>query len=281
MKYITAYIPGLHEGYLNFFRRHQDALGLFVFGRTLISQFDYLRKDIRALDPILIVKAVRSWDIFPTVELLNEMAVNFLNTKATAIIMPDEPESHEIATIHFSQHLENGSIMFDSVFLRWDMKKSKAEYAVEANRTISTETFDREMMQRAIRESDKSIDWWRQIGAVIVQDDRLLMAAHNEPSTSRHYLHLFGDPRSNFKRGVSIELSVFEHAEAMMIAEAARQPDCSLEGASIYVTIFPCPPCAKLIARAGIKKLYFKYGYSLIDGEDVLRHHHVEIVRVQ
>ena len=47
------------------------------------------------------------------------------------------------------------------------------------------------------------------------------------------------------------------HAEARLIAAAART-GVSTDGAAMYVTDFPCPPCAKLIAGAGIGRLYFR-----------------------
>ena len=64
---------------------------------------------------------------------------------------------------------------------------------------------------------------------------------------------MFGDPRSNFDAGKNIELSKFIHAEASLIAQAAKQ-GAKLEGASIYVTTFPCPVCARLVATAGLRK---------------------------
>jgi dCMP deaminase len=88
-----------------------------------------------------------------------------------------------------------------------------------------------------------------------------------------------GDPRSNFFKGVGLELSTATHAEARLIAQAARDGVAS-NGAVMYVTDFPCPPCAKLIAVAGIKRLYFRTGYAVLDGQDVLEAAGVELVRV-
>ena len=65
------------------------------------------------------------------------------------------------------------------------------------------------------------------------------------PDEQIHYSE--GDPRSDFSKGVNVELSLFFHSEAQLIAEAAKK-GISLEGASMYATTFPCPPCAKLIA---------------------------------
>jgi dCMP deaminase len=48
----------------------------------------------------------------------------------------------------------------------------------------------------------------------------------------------------------------------------------------MYVTDFPCPPCAKLIAVAGVERLYFREGYAVLDGQDVLAAAGVDLVRV-
>ena len=88
-----------------------------------------------------------------------------------------------------------------------------------------------------------------------------------------------GDPRANFYKGVGLELSTATHAEARLIAQAACDGDAT-RGAVLYVTDFPCPPCAKLIAAAGIERLYYREGYAVLDGQDVLEGAGVEIVRV-
>ncbi|NCS97095.1 MAG: deoxycytidylate deaminase, partial [Candidatus Pacebacteria bacterium] len=77
------------------------------------------------------------------------------------------------------------------------------------------------------------------------------------------------DPRNSFHKGEHIELSTAIHAEAALIADAAKK-GISLEGTQLYVTTFPCPACAKLIACSGITKLYFSEGYSMLDGEKIL-----------
>ena len=45
------------------------------------------------------------------------------------------------------------------------------------------------------------------------------------------------------------------HAEANSILNAKNTP--TLAGASIYVTMFPCNECAKLIIQAGIREVVF------------------------
>ena len=44
------------------------------------------------------------------------------------------------------------------------------------------------------------------------------------------------------------------HAEQNAILQAARN-GVSIEGAEIYVTTFPCPICARMIANSGIQEV--------------------------
>jgi dCMP deaminase len=43
------------------------------------------------------------------------------------------------------------------------------------------------------------------------------------------------------------------HAEPNAILNAS----CSLEGATLYVTLFPCNECAKLIIQSGIREIVY------------------------
>jgi dCMP deaminase len=88
-----------------------------------------------------------------------------------------------------------------------------------------------------------------------------------------------GDPRTSYKRGVDANLTTAAHGEGVLIAEAARA-GVSLMGASIYVTDFPCPYCARIIAHSGITKCYFARGYAALDGADVLKEKGVELIYI-
>jgi dCMP deaminase len=129
-------------------------------------------------------------------------------------------------------------------------------------------------------EAGKSSDWWRHVASAIVKDGKVLLVAHNHHIPSAQTPYIQGDPRSDFQKGVNLELSTAIHSEASLIAQAAEK-GISLRGASVYVTTFPCPPCAKLIAYSGIKKVYYSSGYGVLDGESVLKVKGVEIIFVE
>ncbi|HEU0224266.1 MAG TPA: tRNA adenosine(34) deaminase TadA [Steroidobacteraceae bacterium] len=75
------------------------------------------------------------------------------------------------------------------------------------------------------------------VGAVIVRGGELLGEGWNRPVT-------LNDPTA--------------HAEILALREAARKAgDYRLGGATLYVTLEPCPMCAAAIAHARIARLVF------------------------
>ncbi len=243
-------------------------------GLELVREVPRLERDIRALEASEAVNALKGIGLLEVYELTKENITKLDNSME--IVMPDEDVSH-----HFKEsYLKEIPVQFVPVFLRWDKHNSFKKDVVISDNIISRELFDREVMNRAVAESEKSSDWWRQVGSVLVKDSKIIFTGFNRPLPSDQVHNIFGDPRSNFDYGVSFELSKFIHAEAGMIAEAARR-GISLEGSSIYITTFPCPACAKLITSAGIKKVYYKEGYSLLDAEDVLKSFNIEIIKVE
>jgi dCMP deaminase len=139
---------------------------------------------------------------------------------------------------------------------------------------------DRELMDKAFVQSDKSSDWWRQVGSVLVKDGKVIISGYNKHLPTDFSPYINGDPRNNFDAGIRIDLCTAIHAEAAMIATAAKN-GIKLEGSSVYVTTFPCPTCARLLAEAGIKKVLYSKGYSLLDAEDILKDAGAEIVLIQ
>lgn len=274
-KAIVAYVPVLQEGYRRFFEKYKDVDALYILGEDLIEETDYLRKEIRALDPELIRKAIESWDLMSSVFVLEKKDIKNIKEKYEEIIMPNEDVMHALA----EKYLSEKEIIFDEIFLRWDKHNTTKEFPVNPDVKISKDKFDKDMILSALSASAKSSDWWRRVGAVVVKDGEIIISACNQHVPSPHMPNVNGDPRSCFHKGVHLELSTAIHAESAAISEAARK-GISLEGASIYVTNFPCPPCAKAIAYSGIKKLYYTIGYGVLDGESILKQKGVKIIFV-
>ncbi len=270
--FLIAYIPVLHAGYEKFLKCHFDVSEILIFGKQTTSSFDWLRKDLRCLNPEQVVKAIRSWNIGPKVRLLEEVLITEL-WQASNILMPDETESH----IYAESVLSGVQVSFESVALRYDKKKTESVEAISAEEVSTAEALS--MMQIAFSEAQNSPDWWLQVGGVIARDGEVLLVGHNEHKPNEREAVFMGDPRSNYGRGLNIELSVADHAEAVLVGEAARL-GVSLSGTDMYVTTFPCPPCSRLLARVGIKRLFFQKGYAMLDGDALLRSAGVEIFHI-
>ena len=272
---VVCFVPVIHKGYLEFFKKHSGA-ALYVLGPDIIKEFPRLERDIRSLDPIEVRKALESLGVSARVELFTAEAARRLADSGIEVVMPDEDLTREVA----ARHLKGARIAFESVFLRWDKMITTKEHVVSPDRTISREAFDREMMAVVEGEAKKSSDWWRQNGAAAVLGGKVLLSFHNSHFPSDLSMDVYGDPRSNFDAGERFDLSTAIHAEAGLIAQAARQ-GIKLLGASMYMTTFPCPACAKSIAESGVSRIYYAKGYSLVEGEKSLKSHGIEIVLVQ
>lgn len=277
MPKILTYFPVLHQGYLDFLNQHQEADELLILGAEIIATIDHLqRKDIRAIDPEKMVAALSNLSLPFKIRTVSFADLKELNSASTVIIAPQEDELKNL----IEKHLNQAQVKYDSQFLRWDRSRSKNKKSVETTATVTHSELDQKLIQQSQQVSQLSADWWRQVGALIAQDDQVLLTGYNHHVPHPQQPYVNGDPRGLFHKGEYIELSTAVHAEAGLIAKAAQQ-GLSLEGASMYVTTFPCPNCAKLIAYSGIKKLYFSEGYSLLDGEQILKRQGVEIYQVK
>ena len=267
MKQVLLYLPVLHAGYEDFLTRHGDADEILLLGRGFQQAYPSLAKDIRALPPEraagylrLVVPRARVTVIEPP-DLPGALT-------GDRIVMPDEEITRDLA-----RQLDLGegrAVMLDRTFLRWDREWAAAQAPVSFDGEITAAELPRELIGAAEAIAARSSDWWRQVGAVAARDGQLIACAWNQHRPSEYAPYFSGDPRDGFTRGVRADLSTAIHAEAALVARAARD-GLSLGGADLYTTTFPCPACARLVAEAGFGRCYFAGQYSVLDGEQVLR----------
>jgi dCMP deaminase len=274
---IIAYVPVIHRGYIQFFDAFPEANTIYLIDRTAIGddEVDYLRKDLRQLSVEEAVSAVKGLGRFAKVELYREELLSELDVASNQIILPDEDISRIVGA-----KFKEAEVIYYGVFLRWDRRSLDHIDKVDPDQeAAATDIKHVDRMNEALQIAEISTDIWRRVGAVLVLGDKITDKASNTGESSSFSPWFEGDPRNAFNRGVGIEMSVFTHAEALLIARAAKY-GVSLKGASIYVSDFPCPACAKLVAHSGITKLYYKNGYAVLDGKRVLEDHGVSIQRV-
>lgn len=272
---VLAYIPVLHEGYRRFLDRHARGRRLFLIGPELYADYRPLAKDVRALDAGDAASAVDAWGIAAQVSVLDLDGALILAAESPSLILPAEDVSYQVVERFFGRC----EVLYDSAFLRWDKSKSVQMLEPRDLPEVAADAALAELAGLAEAEARRSVDWWRQVGAAMRLADGRVMSASNEHKPHPISAYAVGDPRSNFFKGVHLELSTATHAEAQLIATAARE-GMATAGAAMYVTDFPCPPCAKLIAGAGVAKLMFRTGYAVLDGRDVLESAGVELIRV-
>jgi dCMP deaminase len=276
---VIAYVPVLHAGYVGFFKRQvaNGAQALYVLADGVLDEFPHLRKDLRRLRNGQSAAAVNALGIFERVDVADVPTLQALcRAGKLTVVMPDEEESRSVA----AAYLAGCDVEYDPVFLRWNKQNVEHSYEVVVDRLLAPGSVELEFVRLASGLAGRSMDWWRQVGAVCVRDGNVLLANWNKhvPDERQHLYD--GDPRGLYRRGEGIESSTVLHCEARVVAEAAER-GIAIGGTDLYVTTFPCPPCAKLVAYSGIRRVYFVDGYAVLDGERILRDRNVEIVRVQ
>ncbi len=121
-------------------------------------------------------------------------------------------------------------------------------------------SFDTIFMKLACDLAQRSHCIKAQVGAVLTKDTRIISIGYNGPPEGTHNCDEEwpeeGCPRDS-KGGCSLAL----HAEQNAILYAVKNGS-SLNGSSLYVTLSPCLPCARLIFSSGIKKVFFLNSYA-------------------
>jgi dCMP deaminase len=273
VKQVVAYVPVIHAGYEEFLRRHADASEVLILGTGFRTFFPSLAKEIRALAPEraadhvgLVLRGARVRVVEP-----DDLPAALT---ADTVVMPDEEIMRQTAARYALD-----DVVFDRTFLRWDRPWSMAQRPVDYDGRVTSADLPKALIAEAQAAAAHSSDWWRQVGAVAVVDGEIVLRAWNRHHPTEHAPYIDGDPRNEFSRGVRADLSTAIHAEASVVAQAAARGLC-LAGGDIYVTTFPCPACARLIAEVGFRRCLFAGPYSLLDGESVLRAAGVELIWV-
>ena len=276
MKQVLLYLPVVHAGHEAFFARHRDAAEVLLLGTGFKAGFKSLAKDIRALPPDRVAQFLRVMLPGIAVRVVEPADLPAALT-ADTLVLPDEDVTRQL--VEEQQLGADRDLVFDKTFLRWDREWSRAERPAAFDGAVQPASLPEPLLRRAEELADRSSDWWRQVGAIAWRDAVVLGAAWNHHCPTEYAPYTDGDPRDGFSRGVRADLSTAIHAEASVVAAAARD-GVPLDGADLYVTTFPCPACARLIAESGFRRCYFSGAYSVLDGDAVLRAAGVELLWV-
>lgn len=135
------------------------------------------------------------------------------------------------------------------------------------------ERYARTYMKTAFVFAELSYCKRKQVGCVIVKDDRIISYGFN--GTPPGWDNVCED-ESGFTKPEVL------HAEANAVAKLAKYGGSGI-GSSIFVSLEPCLDCAKQLASMGIKELYYSDDYDRVGhkGIDFLHKCNIPVYQLQ
>jgi dCMP deaminase len=128
-------------------------------------------------------------------------------------------------------------------------------------------SFDEIYMDLAGNLAFKSHCVKQKVGAVLAKDTRIISLGYNGPPAGTHNCDEEW-PETGCERDRKGSCYLALHAEANAILYATKNK-VDLEDSTLYVTLSPCLPCARIILSVGIKKVFFLNSYAAYKGIDV------------
>ncbi|HEX6872890.1 MAG TPA: hypothetical protein VF163_17475, partial [Micromonosporaceae bacterium] len=155
--------------------RHTDA-EVLVLGHTFVEEFPNLGKEIRALAPEVAANYLRSARPERRVRVVERGELPGA-VDGSVLVVPDEEIMRSLVDRY---RLADGrTVLVEPTFLRWDRAWSTAQRPAGYDGAVSTDPQARDLIRRAVGEAGLTSDWWRQVGAIAVRDDRVLASAYN------------------------------------------------------------------------------------------------------
>lgn len=265
-KILVLHLPVIHKGYLQLFeslRKEIEAIG--ILDNELIAELSPPHSSIEVVDFESARKMLHGLGFYATLIQKKHFEHMFDYT----FYLVDDEVSRNLR----NTYLTDKPVIWKRVFLRWDRNSVLSTEPV--NEQSSTNSFDQQMIKLAQSTAQSSSDWWRQVGAVLVKGDGIVLTAYNQGVMGDHEPYRHGSKRDFLNIGERPDLSPTLHAEQSIIVQAARS-GISLTGTSLYITHYPCAVCAALIASSGIKYVFFFEGSSNLDAGKILKSARIE-----
>ncbi|MEK7186743.1 MAG: deaminase [Patescibacteria group bacterium] len=280
---LIAYVPTLNQRHLAWFKRHPDS-DLFLISQKEAERFlPRLARNMAALPTEMVARMVSLSEWVRCVRIFAPGMENYNHAFPFPVsdewVLPDEDVSHLFAEKYLVP--AGCTFSFEMIWARWDMTAVTRNQPVIPDVEISFSKFDRELMEKAVEISNRSPDWWRTIGALaVLWNGQVIPAVCNFHMPNEYETYIFGDPGLNRDAGFVGKYTSM-HAEEAVITHCSRHLGLALDGAHLYVTTFPCERCARQVAQVGVRKLFFKEGFSSLNAQDVLRAKGVKIIQVK
>lgn len=121
---------------------------------------------------------------------------------------------------------------------------------------------DKVYMDMAYEQAEKSTCLRAKVGAVLVLNGKVVAQGYNNVTGGVKDCTKIGCIRDilNIPSGERREVCRAICAEQLAITEAARN-GVELDGATAYVTTYPCHICAKMLASSGIREIVYDNDY--------------------
>lgn len=122
-----------------------------------------------------------------------------------------------------------------------------------------------------------------QVGAVLTKETRIISIGYNGPPAGTHNCDEEW-PETGCPRDTRGSCSLALHAEENAILYAVKN-GADLQGSTLYLTLSPCLPCARIIFSSGIKMVFYKNSYAeykglpFDDGVDFLNRFGVQAIK--
>ncbi len=275
-----------HKGYIEFLnkiKKDKESLIFFVgiLSDEIIKELTSLEPDIRKISEKDMKNIINSYipveDYFSIEKDKFSQIVSDLKPDKIFILKGDKGE--DFVNKYFVDGKYKDIVKYYDIRLRWSDDKVW-EFKKEVSELPEEELKEHQkFMDEALKEAEKSKCWWRQVGAVAVKDGEVIFCGFNKMLPTEDECYKIGCIRDSIEPGKDPEICSVTHAEASIISLAAND-GVSLKDTILYVTHFPCPACAKLVALAGFKKVVYARGSSVFDGERVMTSRGVDIIKI-
>ena len=113
----------------------------------------------------------------------------------------------------------------------------------------------------------------KHVGALIVRDKTILSTGYNGSIRGMPHCDDVGHMMEDGHCVATI------HAETNAILQAAKN-GVMINGAEVYITASPCWPCFKMLANAGIKKIYYGEFYRDERIFDIAKRLGIELINI-
>jgi len=154
------------------------------------------------------------------------------------------------------------------------------------------------MMKTALNFATLSFAKRKKVGAVLSRDGRILACGYNGTMPGKSnicettcpdcngYVLTYTDYESDTETCITCQGHGNVTNEFVLHAEQNILTFCNREGIStkdcdIYVTMAPCKTCSKLLASAGIKRVFYYETYRDVSGLEFLEELNIKTIRIK